>query len=98
MKKRLSLSLLVAAGLIAGCETEKESALQAQAKVSKADAQATALAKVPNGTVKECELEKEHGRIIWSIALNTPDSKDITEVNVDAITGDIVNIEHEKEK
>ena len=76
----------------------KESALQAQAKVSKAEAQATALAKVPNGTVKECELEREHGKIIWSIALNTPDSKDITEVNVDAVTGEVVNIEHEKAK
>ncbi len=98
MKKHLSLYLLLAAGLIGGCETEKESKLQAQAKVSKADAQATALAKVPNGTVKECELEREHGKIIWSIALNTPDSKDITEVNVDAITGEVVNIEHEKAK
>jgi uncharacterized membrane protein YkoI len=48
--------------------------------------------------VKECELEREHGRIIWSFALNTPDSKDITEVNVDAVTGDVVNIEHEKPK
>ena len=98
MKRRLCLCLLVATWLIAGCETEKESALQAQAKVGKADAQATALAKVPNGTVKECELEKEHGRIIWSVAINTQDSKDITEVNVDAITVDVVNIEHEKEK
>ena len=96
MKKLLSVCLLVAIGLIAGCETEKESALQAKAKISKADAQATALAKVPNGSIKECELEKEHGRIIWSIALNTPDSKDVTEVNVDALTGDVVNIEHEK--
>jgi uncharacterized membrane protein YkoI len=98
MKNRLSVCLLLAAGLIAACETEKQSALEAQAKISKVDAQATALTKVPNGTVKECELEKEHGKIIWSIALNTPDTKDITEVNVDAITGDVVNIEHEKAK
>ena len=67
-------------------------------RLGKADAQATALAKVPNGTVKEAELEKEHGRIIWSIELNTRDSKDITEVNVDAVSGEIVNIEHEKAK
>lgn len=98
VKKQLGLCVVLATGLIAGCETEKESTLQAQAKVSKADAQATALAKVPNATVNECELEREHGKIIWSIALNTPDSKDITEVNVDAITGDVVNVEHEKAK
>ena len=98
MKHHLCLCLLLATGLIAGCKTEDQAALQAQAKVSKADAQATALAKVPNGTVKECELEKEHGKLIWSLELNTPDSKDITEVNVDAITGEVVNIEHETAK
>jgi uncharacterized membrane protein YkoI len=98
MKKQLSLCLLLATGLLAGCETEQESKLQAQAKISKADAQATARAKVPNGTVKECELEREHGKIIWSVALNTPDTKDITEVNVNAVSGEVVNIEHEKAK
>ncbi len=98
MKHHLGLCLLLAAGVVAGCKTEDQTALQAQARVSKADAQATALAKVPNGTVKECELEKEHGKLIWSLELNTPDSKDITEVNVDAITGEVVNIEHEKVK
>jgi uncharacterized membrane protein YkoI len=98
MKTQLSLCLLLATGLVAGCETEKESKLQAQAKISKAEAQASALAKVPNSTVKECELEREHGKLIWSIALNTPDTKDITEVNVDAISGEVVNIEHEKAK
>lgn len=94
----MGLYLLLATGLIAGCKTEDQSALQAQAKVSKAETQATALAKVPNGTVKQCELEKEHGKLIWSLELNTPDSKDITEVNVDATAGDVVNIEHEKAK
>jgi len=98
MKKHLVLLLLLVGGLITGCETENQSALQTQAKISKADAQATALAKVRNGTVKECKLEREHGRIIWSVGLNTPDSKDITEVNVDAVTGEVVDIEHEKAK
>src|SRR5215831_4617614 len=93
MKQYLALCLLLAVGLIAGCKTESELALQAEAKISKADAQATAMAKVPNGTVKEGELERENGRLIWSIELNTPNTKDITEVNVDAITGEIVNIE-----
>ena len=67
-----------------------------EAKVSKQDAQATAAAKVPNGTFKESELEKENGKLIWSFDFATPDTTDITEVNVDAITGGVVNIEHEK--
>ena len=98
MKKHLGLCFLLATGLVAGCKTENESALQAQAKISKADAQATALAKVPNGSVKEGELERERGKLIWSFEINTPDTKDITEVNVDATSGEVVNIEHEKAK
>ena len=96
MKIQLTLCAILAAGLLAGCESENDAHLQAEAKISKADAQAVALAKVPNGTVKEGELEREHGKLIWSFGFTTPDSKDITEVNVDAISGEIVNVEHEK--
>ena len=67
----------------------------AEAKVSQADAGKTALAKVPSGTIKEAELEKEKGKLVWSFDITTPDTKDITEVNVDAITGDVVSVEKE---
>jgi uncharacterized membrane protein YkoI len=96
VKLQLILCSVVAAGFLAGCETENESQLQAKAKISNADAQAIALTKVPNGTLKDSELEREHGKLIWSFGFTTPDSKDITEVNVDALTGDVVNVEHEK--
>ena len=96
LKMALVLCSVLAAGFLAGCETENESQLQAKAKITKADAQATALTQVPNGTVKDCELERERGRLIWSFGFTTPDSKDITEVNVDALTGAVVNVEHEK--
>lgn len=104
MKTKYILGGLLAAALVTvsvtGCETEKQeqAKLQTQAKISKEQAQQTALAKVPNGTVKEGELEKEKSKLIWSFDLTTPDSKDITEVNVDAITGDVVSVEKEKEK
>jgi uncharacterized membrane protein YkoI len=96
VKIQLILCSVLAAGFFAGCATESETQLQAKAKISKADAQATALTKVPNGTVKDCELEREHGKLIWSFGFTTPDSKDITEVNVDALTGAVVNVEHGK--
>ena len=98
MKIQLTLCSILAAGCLAGCASHSQSHLQAEAKISKADAQATALAKAPNGTVKEAELEREHGKLIWSFDIATPDSNDITEVNVDAITGEVVNVEHEKAK
>src|SRR5215470_14758346 len=99
-------STLLALGLIAGgltaCQTEKEegkeskeSNLAAQAKVSRADAEKAALAKVPGGTIKEGELEKEKGKLIWSFDISTPGSSDIKEVQVDAITGAVVSIETE---
>ena len=92
----LTFAAALAIGLTA-CETEKENEgeLKAQAKITEANARQTALAKVPNGTIKEGELEKEHGKIIWSFDMTTPDSKNTTEVNVDAITGAIVSVEHE---
>ena len=64
--------------------------LMAETKISKETAQATAQAKVPNSTVKESELEMEKGNLIWSFGFTIPDSKDIKEVNVDAMTGDVV--------
>jgi uncharacterized membrane protein YkoI len=100
MKTQFVLGGLLAAALFAaGCTTEKQEQadLQSQAKISKEQAQETALAKVPSGTIKESELEKEKGKIIWSFDISTPDSKDITEVNVDAVTGDVVSVEKEKD-
>lgn len=97
-KHLIGIALMIA---VAGCETEKsEQAKQAEwkaeAKVSEADARTIASAQVPNGTIKESELEKEHGKLIWSFDMATPDSKDITEVNVDAISGKVVSMDKEK--
>jgi hypothetical protein len=97
------IGISIAAALLTGCAWEHcekcekcekkngEAKLMAQAKVSKETAQATALAKVPNGTIKEGELEKENGKLQWSFDVATPDSKDITEVNVDAVTGEVIS-------
>jgi hypothetical protein len=106
MNIKIIVCSALTAGLLAGCCWEKcergekngearQARLMARAKVSKETAQATALAKVPNGTVKESELEKEHGKLIWSFDITTPDSKDIKEVAVDAITGEVVSVETE---
>jgi uncharacterized membrane protein YkoI len=102
MKATKLITSLLTATLLAGAFTSSalakdkdEAKLEAEAKVSKADAEKTALAKVPGGTVKESELEKEKGKLIWSCDISTPDSKDITEVAVDATTGEVVSVEKE---
>ena len=96
MKLPILCSLLIAA-FLAGCATQQENQakLQAEAKISRADAERAALAQAPTGTIKEGELEREKGKLIWSFDIATPGTKDITEVNVDAITGQIVGVDKE---
>ena len=85
---------VVAGCVLVGC-VSTSSSLQAQAKVSRADAEKIALAKVPGGSIKEGELEKEKGKLIWSFDIATPGTKDITEVQVDAVTGEVVSVAKE---
>jgi uncharacterized membrane protein YkoI len=70
-------------------------ALLAQAKITEDSARAVALARVPHATVKEVELEQEHGSLVWSFDLVVAGKAGIEEVNVDALTGKIVSVEHE---
>ena len=65
------------------------------AKVSLDSARATALAQVPNGKVESEELEKEHGKLIYSFDLKVPGKSGVEEVQVDAMTGKLVNTHHE---
>jgi uncharacterized membrane protein YkoI len=104
MKISHVIGLTLTTALLAGCCTEhhkeskeaRQTRLMAKAKVTQADAQAAAMAQVPNGTVKESELEKEHGHLQWSFDMTTPGTADITEVNVDAMTGKVLSVEKEK--
>jgi uncharacterized membrane protein YkoI len=97
MKNKIIITSLAAAIVLvgmAGCasEQQEQAAMQAQAKISKEQAEQTALTKAPGGTIKEGELENENGKLIWSFDIATPDTKNITEVNVDAITGGIISV------
>jgi uncharacterized membrane protein YkoI len=83
----------VLAGITVSCSTQAP--LRSQAKVSQADAERIALGKVPGGSIKATELEKEKGKLIWSIELGTAGTKEITEINIDALSGDIVAVEKE---
>jgi uncharacterized membrane protein YkoI len=69
--------------------------LAKQAKITLDAARATALAKVPNGTVKSEELEREHGKLIYSFDIAVPGKSGIEEVNVSAVTGQVLVKKHE---
>ncbi len=92
----LALVGLTSSALAKSNETQAQ--LQAQAKITQADAQKTALAKVPNGKIKSAELENEGGKLVWSFDIAKPNSKDIAEVLVDAKTGKIAKMENETPK
>jgi uncharacterized membrane protein YkoI len=85
---------------LTACVSEKheQANLQAQAKLTRAQAEEVALAKVPGGTIKEAELEKEKGKLIWSFDITKAGEPGTTEVNVDAVTGEVVGTEHEGPK
>ena len=86
----VALGLGLSAPLVSAAGASQD-ALKAQAKVTESDARATALAKVPGGTVQSTELENEHGKLVWSFDIKDPNSPNVIEVQVDAQTGGVVS-------
>jgi uncharacterized membrane protein YkoI len=76
-------------------KVESQATLQKEAKISEETARATALKEVPNGTVKSSELEREHGKLIYSYDIAVAGKSGIEEVNVNAIDGSVVARSHE---
>lgn len=72
-----------------------EDALLRQATVKQAQANAIALARLPRSVVKSAELEREHGRLVWSLDLAEPARPGVTEIQIDATNGKIVSIKKE---
>ena len=76
-------------------EATSQAALRKEAKIAEAEARKTALAAVPGGKVQSHELEREHGKLIYSYDIKVSGKSGVEEVNVDAMTGAIVA--HERE-
>ena len=71
-----------------------QAALQKEAKITMDAARATALKKAP-GKIESSELEKEHGKLIYSFDIVLSGKPGVEEVNVSARTGKIVAKHHE---
>jgi uncharacterized membrane protein YkoI len=88
-------SLLALVGALALAQAfaaePSQAQLQAQAKVTQEQATRTALARVPKGKVQSAELEREHGKLVWSFDLAQDGTSGVTEIQVDALTGKIVS-------
>ena len=81
---------LVATGVYAA---ESQADMQKDAKITMKEAKKIALKQVHHGTIESAELEREHGKLIYSFDIKNP--KGITEVNVDAINGKVVAMQQE---
>jgi uncharacterized membrane protein YkoI len=110
MKRYLTLAVMTAIILTAGAslaaaapktrqenkETQEQARLQRQAKITMEQARETALKRAP-GNVEGSELEREHGRLVYSFDIRNSKGT-IDEVQVSAITGKVVRVEHENKK
>jgi uncharacterized membrane protein YkoI len=67
-----------------------------EAKITIDQAVKTATEKV-QGTVVEAELEKRHGKTVWEVEVVGGDGK-VTEVHIDAGSGDVIDAEAKKER
>ena len=74
---------------------ESQQALIREAKVDRMHAEKTAIASAHGGTIKSCEVEREHGKLIWSCDIAKANANGITEVAVDAKTGKVVSVKQE---
>lgn len=66
-----------------------------RARITEDSARTIALARVPNGQVKSAELEREHGRLVYSFDIAVPGKAGVEEILVSAHTGHIVSTKHE---
>jgi uncharacterized membrane protein YkoI len=98
MKTSLRFAALALFFLITGttagvnAQEKPDSKQMGQAKITMDEARKTALERVP-GTVESSELEKEHGKLVYSFDIRTAEG--ITEVWVDAKSGEVINMEKE---
>jgi len=105
MKRYLTLALFLSLIIIPGVSTAKsfqpggqaaQEKLAKQAKITQKHAQEVAL-KRALGTVESAELEREHGKLVYSFDIRNSRGT-ITEVQVSAITGQVVRVEHENKR
>ncbi|HEY6844307.1 MAG TPA: PepSY domain-containing protein, partial [Thermoanaerobaculia bacterium] len=97
MKKTLVTGVALAALLTltpAYAAKETQAELQKETKISMKKARSIALKKVEHGKIASEELEREKGKLIYSFDVKN-EKGSVTEVNVDAINGKVVDVHEE---
>jgi uncharacterized membrane protein YkoI len=94
------LALAAAAGAAPPATYERDvpDALAKDAKVSEESACTAALSRVGGGEVVSLELEREHGKLIYSVDVKLAGKPGVEEVEVNAIDGSVIGVEHEADR
>jgi uncharacterized membrane protein YkoI len=98
----LAVALFATAGVAGAQEKqatykrELPAKLLKRARVTEDSAAVIARAKVPGGTIQGVELEEEDGKLLYSYTIKIPGKKGIEEVNINAIDGTVIAVEHER--
>lgn len=85
----------LASGASARVDKNSGKSLKSEAKISMKEAREKALEKVPGGRIKSSELEREKGKLVYSFDIRPAKGTGIDEVQIDAVTGEVVSVEHE---
>ncbi|MEP7326929.1 MAG: PepSY domain-containing protein [Gemmatimonadota bacterium] len=76
---------------------EESPGLLRQAAITPDSARNVAMRRVPNGKVKESEIEQEDGKLVYVFLIKVEGKAGVEEVLVDAKTGAVVGVEHEND-
>ncbi|HEY2138619.1 MAG TPA: PepSY domain-containing protein [Chthoniobacterales bacterium] len=87
----LSCATVIGLTFSVSAAEENPSQLVKGAKITKIQAEHIVLAQVPHGRVKSAEIEKEKGHLVWSFDIAIPATRNITEILVDAKSGQIIS-------
>jgi uncharacterized membrane protein YkoI len=79
-------------------EKDLPASFVAKAKVAEPTAAATAVAKVPGGKIRSVELDTVAGRLVYTYDIKVKGKSGSEEVNVDAMSGSVLAMQHEKKK
>ena len=90
----LLIGMMLAASCFQGVILADDSAQKShavRARITRAQAEKTALLRVLGGKLQGAKLEQENGRLIWSVDIITPLTKKVAAVQVDAQTGQVLS-------
>src|SRR5690349_23835163 len=94
-----SNNILLAGLILVGClscglaNAQEEAHLEARAKIKRVQARKIAMGRVPGRPAGGHVEERDDGKLVWWFEITTADSKDRTDVEVDAMNGQIVSVE-----